>query len=188
MPKKKKKKKKPQIRYNLLPVPAGVRYVVGVDTGSRVCGVSVFDPVRRDLLGWKTLKVPTGRPYATRITQIAEGVVQAVSAMTHRAHPETVAVSLELPGSQGKMASRGLVTMGLVCGAVWGRLAASGYIVEPTEVGIWSRGQANGVCMSKEKRAERVLGLFPGGYSGEEDDGLDGADAIGIAAFRLGLL
>lgn len=92
-----------------------------------------------------------------------------------------VSVVVEIPsglsGTGSRNGARGsLTTYGLAAGMVYqaARAVAPGRVYGVTER-QWTAGAG-----SKEKRARGVVALYAGRYRVADDDGLDGADAIGL--------
>lgn len=96
--------------------------------------------------------------------------------------PECV---IELPGSQSRANVKSLVGIGIGLGTMNLVAANRGFRIHYAKVAEWSR-LAGGVSKSKEDRAVVIRHMFPA-YAKMKDDGLDVADAIGIAAYHLGM-
>jgi Holliday junction resolvasome RuvABC endonuclease subunit len=160
-------------------------FFLGVDPGSTVVGLSLFRG--SDLLSYRTVKSSAGKHAAERLIVLAGKVEAAIAGMLEDVDPEAaVEAILELPGTQGgRQNVRQLVGLGMAVGTMNYLLARRRYRVHYATVTEWSR-LAGGVCKSKENRARVVESLFPA-YSRENDPGLDAADAIGVAAWRLGI-
>ncbi len=89
-----------------------------------------------------------------------------------------VSCVIEVPGSQGRSHSRGLVTLGMAVGAVVALLSTK-FDVEMIPANIWTRLEG-GRAKSKDVRADQIQIMFPQ-YDRELDKGLDIADAIGTS-------
>ncbi len=157
-----------------------------IDPGSRVTGIAVF--AADSLLDWQLIKVPTSRDPVERclnmcsaVESVVEGILEKIDGANR-----TVTIVVETPGGQNRPHSRGLVTLGMAVGMIIAYLSALGFRVVSVNAGEWTRLEG-GKCKSKEKRAERIRKLYPDTYDGTKDKSLDGADAIGIGSWFLGL-
>ena len=157
---------------------------VGIDPGTCKTGLSLFEGTR--LIESKVVRVPAGREMIERTLLMGDRVSAEVALMLPRRDPRTINIVFETPGYQGKAHARGLVGMGIGMGCVNYALYSAGYKMHHITVSEWSR-LGGGRCRSKEHRADLIVKLFPG-YDPTKDKGLDAADAIGIVAWKLGML
>ena len=157
-----------------------------IDPGSRVTGVAVF--VGKTLLNWKLLKVPTSRDPVERCLNMCSAVENILEDVLSKIEGDgrTITVVIETPGGQNRPHSRGLVTLGMAVGMIIAYLTALGFRVVTVNAGEWTR-MGKGKCKPKKKRAELIRELYPDTYDGTKDKSLDGADAIGIGSWFLGL-
>jgi len=157
-----------------------------IDPGSRVTGVAVF--AGDVLLDWHLIKVPTSRDPVERCLNMCSAVETVVGGILEKIDgaDRTVTVVVETPGGQNRPYSRGLVTLGMAVGMIIAYMTALGFRVVSVNAGEWTR-LGGGKCKSKEKRAERIRELYPDTYNPTRDKSLDGADAIGLGTWFLGL-
>jgi Holliday junction resolvasome RuvABC endonuclease subunit len=157
-----------------------------IDPGSRVTGIAVF--AGETLLDWHLIKVPNSRDPVERCLNMCSAVESVVEGILLKINDSdrTVTVIVETPGGQNRPHSRGLVTLGMAVGMIIAYLSALGFRVVNVNAGEWTRLEG-GKCKSKEKRAERIRTLYPDTYNSTKDKSLDGADAIGIGTWFLGL-
>jgi hypothetical protein len=124
---------------------------------------------------WNSRKELTALRRVLSVVRDVEEVVAEVAAGGE------LSVVVEIPsgltGTGAKKGARGsLTTYGLAAGMVYqaARAALPGQVFGVTER-QWTAGAG-----SKEKRARSVVGLYAGRYRVADDEGLDGADAIGL--------
>jgi len=157
-----------------------------IDPGSRVTGIAVF--AGDTLLDWKLIKVPTSRDPVERCLNMCSAVETVIGGILEQIEGQdrTVTLVVETPGGQNRPHSRGLVTLGMAVGMIIAYMTALGYRVVSVNAGEWTR-LGGGKCKSKAVRAEKIRELYPDTYESSRDKSLDGADAIGIGTWFLGL-
>lgn len=162
------------------------KILVSVDPSSTRTGVAIW--VGRKLTRCEAIKSSSSKKYAPHerallhAKAVQEKIVHLVSLEVRgRA---VVSCVVEVPGSQGRSHSRGLVTLGMAVGAVVAMLTEN-FDVQMIPANIWTRLEG-GRAKSKDVRADQIQKMFPQ-YDRAADKGLDIADAIGIGAYRLGL-
>tara|TARA_R110000824_G_scaffold367373_1_gene556516 strand:- start:80 stop:592 length:513 start_codon:yes stop_codon:yes gene_type:complete len=157
-----------------------------IDPGSRVTGVAVF--VGDTLLDWQLIKVPASKNPVERCLNMCSAVETVIGGILENIDggDRTVTLIVETPGGQNRPHSRGLVTLGMAVGMIIAYMTALGYRVVTVNAGEWTR-MGGGRCKSKAVRAEKIRELYPNTYESSKDKSLDGADAIGIGTWFLGL-
>jgi|15BtaG_2_1085339.scaffolds.fasta_scaffold00210_13 Holliday junction resolvasome RuvABC endonuclease subunit len=157
-----------------------------IDPGSRVTGIAVF--AGDTLLDWKLIKVPTSRDPVERCLNMCSAVETVIGGILEQIEGQdrTVTLVVETPGGQNRPHSRGLVTLGMAVGMIIAYMTALGYRVVSVNAGEWTR-LGGGKCKPKTVRAEKIRELYPDTYESSRDKSLDGADAIGIGTWFLGL-
>ena len=154
-----------------------------IDPGSRVSGLAVFEG--EDMVHWALLKVPANRDPVDRCLTMSGALAEYLHGILDGESDRTITIVVELPGGRSHRWARGLVTLGMVVGSIIAYLTALGYRVVTLRADEWTK--LNGPrCLPKAVRAARIEKMFPS-YEREKDKGLDGADAIGLGAFFLGL-
>lgn len=157
--------------------------VLGVDSGSTKVGLALFR--QRDLVKAETVKCYAGKVSAQRVARLCERV-DSVLDQWLSAETSTVTCVMETPGKQGgRQHSKALIGIGMGVGALSVCLHRRGFDMQFVDVTKWSRLEG-GKAKSKEDRARRIASMFSA-YDAKNDHGLDAADAIGVAAFWLGL-
>ena len=161
-------------------------FTIGVDPGSKVSGLALLHG--NTLVDWKLLKVPAHRKPVQRCWMMGDKVEEALIEWQENIVSSSSCLALvEIPGAQNRFHSRGLVTLGMVCGTVLTRVRMCGYEVNTIEATKWTKLHGKR-AMSKEARASKVASLFQDKYDLSQDPGMDGADAIGLAAWLTGHL
>jgi hypothetical protein len=155
-----------------------------IDPGSKVSGVAVYEGDR--LVHWALLKVPASRDPVNRCLTMSAAIAELIGEIIDKSTKErTVTIVVEMPGGRSNRFARGLVTLGMAVGMIVAYLTALGYRVVTLRADQWTK--LNGPrCLPKAVRAERIEMMFPK-YQRSKDKSLDGADAIGLGAFFLGL-
>ena len=121
-----------------------------------------------------------------RVVRMAKGLVGIVDEITEGNPEKQTTVIIETPGSQGRPYARGLITLGMAVGGIAVAFEVNEYRVVTAKATEWTR--LNGPRpKSKAARAKMVMELFPTQYATDKDATLDGADAIGLGAWFLGL-
>jgi len=156
-------------------------FFVSIDPSSTCTGIAYWRGGK--LVAFDLVKAKQSKKIAPHDRAIRFGEVIR-SRVNDQIGEASAAFAVEVPGGQGKMHSRGLVTLGLAVGAIAATLMTRGE-VELIPVTKWSR-LFGGKCISKDARADLVAEMFPA-YDRAADKGLDIADAIGLGAWRLGL-
>lgn len=160
------------------------KFSVGIDPGSQHVGLSLF--ADESLVNFRRVSSYAGKNAAQRVIALSAKVETALTDMLGYA-PVVAPVTcyIELPGSQTKGRAGGLISLGMGVGAMSILAVKRGFTPNFVKVADWSR-LAGGVCRSKEDRAIVLEHFFPT-YRAAEDAGLDISDAIGVAAWGLGL-
>ena len=156
-------------------------FFVSVDPSSTATGLAFWRGGQ--LVGFDLVKAKQSKKIAPHDRAVRFGQL-ILERVTDQIGEASAAFVVEVPGGQGKMHSRGLVTMGLAVGAIAATLMTRGE-VELIPVTKWSR-LFGGKCIAKDVRADLVAEMFPA-YDRAADKGLDIADAIGLGAWRLGM-
>jgi len=154
-----------------------------IDPGSRISGVAVYEGNR--LIHWALLKVPSSRDPVQRCLTMSSALAEFINETMDEEEERTVTVVVELPGGRSNRWARGLVTLGMAVGMIIAYLTALGHRVVTLRADEWTKLDSPR-CLPKAVRAERIEEMFPK-YQRERDKSLDGADAIGLGAYFLGL-
>jgi len=156
-----------------------------IDPGSRVAGIAVFEG--STLLDWSLLKVPASRDPVDRCLMMCSAVEAIIDGVLEKTEGDrTVTIVVELPGGQNRPYARGLVTLGMAVGMIVAYLTALGHRVVTILASKWTRLNSPR-CLSKAVRAKYIEEMYPYTYDRSKDKSLDGADAIGLGAYFLGL-
>jgi len=155
-----------------------------IDVGSRVSGIAVFEDTT--LLDWSLVKVPTSRDPVDRCLMMCSAIETIVEGVLEKIEGErTVTIAVEVPSGQNRPWARGLITLGMAVGMIIAYLTALGYRVVTVSTAKWTRLDSPR-CLAKAVRAKKIEKVFPT-YDPTNDKSLDGADAIGMGAYFLGL-
>jgi hypothetical protein len=154
-----------------------------IDPGSRVSGLAVYEGL--SLLHWALLKVPSSRDPVQRCLTMSAAIAEFINEVMKGEEDRTITVVVELPGGRSNRWSRGLVTLGMAVGMIIAYLTAIGHRVVTLRADEWTKLDGPR-CLPKAVRAAKIEEMFPK-YQSEEDKSLDGADAIGLGAYFLGL-
>lgn len=137
------------------------------------------------LVHWDLFKVPQSRAPMERVLRMSRGLVGIVDEINGDNVSKTTVV-IETPGSQNRPYARGLITLGMAVGGVATAFDLRGYRVVTAKATEWTK--LNGPRPKpKAARAKKIEELFPTQYAADNDPTLDGADAIGLGAWFLGL-
>ena len=154
--------------------------IIGIDPGTQKCGIACFRG--NDLVNAEVLSAPSSWKLNRRVLNIADQLVDKVSAFRGRTKPENVHVCLETPGSQNRPGrTRALLAMGTGVGAFSYAMYAQGYALHLVPVTEWARLDG-GKLLSKEVRAGIMASTYPS-YNSDLDKGLDAADGVGVAHY-----
>lgn len=156
----------------------------GIDPSSTCCGLSVF--LDMELVSWEVVHPPSKKvSVIRRCFDISTALAERVRQLSKQ-HGDKPTLIVEIPGKQGGPCGGGqLLTLGIAVGMVLKHLQILGHEVQMVEAAAWTRlGHCH--CLPKETRARMMRDRFKS-YSGESDPGMDGADAIGLAAWYIGV-
>lgn len=161
------------------------KIIISVDPSSTRTGIAIW------VNGKLTRCCAVKTSYSKKLAPHERAIVHAKSVRDEVQHlvslikckRPVVSCVIEVPGSQGRAHSRGLVTMGMAVGAVVALLSEL-YETDQIPANIWTRLEG-GKTKSKEVRADQIEEMFSL-YDRSVDKGLDIADAVGLGAYCLG--
>ena len=168
---------------------------IAIDPSSTASGLAIFRGKRLVSVDLVRGKMTKGTNPPDRAVKIARDVFhlakQRIEQIEKNPNRVRLSILIEVPGGQGRQHSRGLVTMGMAVGATCSLFSewtedfndASFEMILASE---WTR-IGGGRPISKDARAELIVEKFRS-WDFSNDRGHDMKDAVGLGAWKLGLL